>query len=72
MAVSYDGIIVGEYVVDLLVEDTVLTELKTVRALDHAHRAQCPNYLRATGRRICLLMNFGIPRLEVRRIVLDL
>ena len=71
MAVSYDEVIVGEYVVDLLVEDTVLIELKTVRALDLAHRAQCLNYLRATGRRLCLLMNFGTPRLEVRRIILD-
>lgn len=71
MAVVYEGIIVGEYAVDLLVEDTVLIELKAVRTLDLAHRAQCLNYLRATGRRLCLLMNFGIPRLEVRRIVMD-
>lgn len=70
--VVYDGILVGEYFVDLLVEDVILVELKTVRALEDAHRAQCLNYLRATGRHLCLLMNFGKPHLEVRRIVMDL
>jgi GxxExxY protein len=72
ITVSYDGITVGEYFADLLVEDAVLVELKTVRALEDAHRAQCLNYLRATGRHLCLLMNFGTPRLEIRRIVMNL
>jgi GxxExxY protein len=72
MTVAYDGVIVGEYFVDLLVENAVLIELKTVSALGSAHRAQCLNYLRATGMHLCLLMNFGVPRLEIRRIVLDL
>ncbi|HEY1934140.1 MAG TPA: GxxExxY protein [Acetobacteraceae bacterium] len=70
--VTYDGTMVGEYFVDLLVEEAILVELKTARALDSSHRAQCLNYLRATGMHLCLLMNFGAPRLEVRRIVLDL
>jgi GxxExxY protein len=69
ITVAYKGIVVGEYFVDLLVEDSVLVELKTVRALD---RAQCINYLRATGRHLCLLLNFGSPRLEFQRVVLDL
>lgn len=72
VTIKYDGITVGEYFVDLLVEDAILIELKTVRALDEAHRAQCLNYLRATGRHLCLLMNFGMPRLEVKRIVMGL
>jgi GxxExxY protein len=72
ITVTYKGILVGEHFVDLLVEDAVLIELKTVRALDRAHRAQCINYLRATGRHLCLLLNFGTPRLEFQRIVLDL
>jgi len=55
----------------LLVEGAILIELKTVRALDGAHRAQCINYLRATGKRLCLLINFGRPRIEVRRIADD-
>jgi GxxExxY protein len=40
--------------------------------LDRTHHAQCINYLRATGLRLCLLINFGTPRLEFRRVVLDL
>ena len=72
VTITYKGILVGEYFADLLVEDAVLIELKTVRALDRAHRAQCINYLRATGRHLCLLLNFGTPRLEFQRVVLDL
>jgi GxxExxY protein len=70
--VMYDGISVGEYFVDLLVEQEIMIELKTVRQLNSAHRAQCLNYLRATGMHLCLLLNFGGPRLEVRRVVVDL
>jgi GxxExxY protein len=66
--VRYDGIVVGEYAVDLLVERTILVELKAVRALDDIHRAQCLNYLKATGLRLCLLINFGKPRLEFKRL----
>jgi GxxExxY protein len=72
ITVTYKGTLVGEYFVDLLVEDAVLIELKTVRALDRAHRAQCINYLRATGRHLCLLLNFGTSRLEFQRVVLGL
>jgi hypothetical protein len=61
-------VIVGDYAADLLVQDRVLIELKAVRALDNIHFAQCLNYLKATGLRICLLMDFGRPRLQVRRI----
>lgn len=67
--VQYDGIIVGDYVADLFVEQKVLVELKAVKALDSIHHAQCMNYLKATGNTICLLINFGSPKLEVRRIV---
>ena len=70
--VTYDDIIVGEYFVDLLVDDAILIELKTAAKLNVIHRAQCVNYLRATGKRLCLLMNFGTPRLEIRRVVLNL
>jgi GxxExxY protein len=72
MVVRYDGIDVGEYAVDLLVEGAVLVELKAVRALDDIHRAQCLNYLKANGLHLCLLINFGKTRLEVKRIVLCL
>ena len=65
--VWYDDIIVGEYVADLIVEGTVLVELKAVRALDAAHMAQCINYLAATKLPVCLLINFW-KRVEVKRI----
>ena len=72
VSVIYDDVIVGEYAADLLVEAAVIVELKAVRALDDVHQAQCMNYLRATGMHLCLLLNFGKPRLEIRRIVHNL
>jgi GxxExxY protein len=68
ITVEYDGIIIGNYAVDLLVEETIIVELKAVKALDDAHTAQCINYLKATGLHLCLLLNFGKSRLEIRRI----
>ena len=65
---AYKDILVGEYFVDLLINDVLLVELKTVKALDDAHRMQCTNYLKATGLQLCLLLNFGKPRLEIKRV----
>ena len=67
--VLYDGAVVGEYVAAIVVDGAVLVELKAVKALDEVHKAQCINYLKATGRTVCLLLNFGVPSLEVKRIV---
>ena len=67
--VHYKDILVGEYFVDLLINDVLLVELKAVRALDDAHRMQCTNYLKATGLRLCLLLNFCKPHLEIKRVV---
>ena len=72
VTVTYDGVTVGDYAVDLLVQESVIVELKATKAVANIHRAQCINYLRATGLHICLLLNFGNPRLEIKRIVLDL
>ena len=69
IAIRYGGIVVGQYFADLLVESRLLIELKAVKTLDKSHRAQCINYLKATGLPLCLLLNFGRPRLEIRRIV---
>ena len=68
--VFYDEVIVGEYVADLLVENCVLVELKAVNSLEDAHLSQCLNYLKATNLKICLLINFGRPKIEIRRICL--
>lgn len=67
--VKYDGIVVGEYFADLVVQNLVLVELKAVRLLDEVHAAQCLNYLRATRLPVCLLVNFYRPKLEIRRII---
>ena len=67
--VSYDGIVVGQYAADLLVEQTVLVELKVARAMDDIHMAQCMNYLKATGRPVCILLNFGTARIGLKRIL---
>jgi GxxExxY protein len=70
MTVKYDDVMVGEYVADILVEHSVLVELKHARAIDEVYLAQCLNYLRAANLPLCLLINFGKPRVEVRRISL--
>jgi len=61
--------VVGNYVADLLVEGCVLVELKAIKALGNVEMAQCLNYLKATDLRVCLLLNFGQSRVEVKRIV---
>lgn len=66
--VTYRGKKVGDFFGDLLVEGTVLVELKAAKDLDDIFYAQCLNYLRATGKSVCLLMNFGKPELQVRRV----
>jgi len=72
IAVRYDGVLVGDFAADILVEQSVIVELKAVKALNDVHMAQCLNYLKATGHRICLLINFGTPRIDVKRIVHNL
>ena len=68
LVVYYDDVIVGEYTADLIVEDQVIVELKVVGALSDVHVPQCRNYLRATGKPLCLLINFGRPKVEIRRV----
>ena len=72
VTVYYNGVVVGEYVADLVVEDAVVVELKASRALDPAHTAQCINYLKATRLHLCLLLNFARPRLEIHRVAHEL
>ena len=67
--VFYDNILVGEFFADLLVEEKILLELKAVRQLEDLHTAQVMNYLKASGLPICLLVNFGRPKVEIRRFV---
>lgn len=67
--VYFETILVGEYIADLVVDGLVVVELKACEALTSAHRAQCVNYLKASGLGVGLLFNFGSHRLEVRRVV---
>jgi GxxExxY protein len=68
--VTYKGRSVGHYVPDILVEHRVVVELKAVESLTKAHEAQLLNYLKASGKRVGLLVNFTHPKAEVRRFVL--
>jgi GxxExxY protein len=65
--VVYDGVVVGDFVADMLVEDRVLIENKAVQTLGLPHEVQLVNYLSATGIEIGLLLNFGASSLQVKR-----
>ena len=67
--VRYGEEIVGDYIADLPIENSLVVEIKAVSLLSRADQAQCINYLRATGLSVCLLLNFGRPRLELKSIV---
>jgi GxxExxY protein len=70
--VYYDEELVGDYIADLFVEDCVLIELKAVKSIDEIHLSQGMNYLKATGLKVCLLLNFGKPKIQIKRIVNNL
>jgi GxxExxY protein len=71
MPVVYKGKSVGEYFADILVEGEMVVELKCVERLVREHVAQCMNYLRASGKKTCLLVNFEKPKVEWRRVVCE-
>ena len=72
LKVSYKENIVGDYVADILVENQVILELKTVDEIQKIHEAQLINYLKATGLKIGLIVNFKHPRAEIKRLVYEL
>ena len=61
--------VVGQYVADILVDNKIILELKTVDAIADIHKAQVLNYLRATGIKLGLILNFAKPRFEYKRLV---
>jgi GxxExxY protein len=69
--VYFRGQDVGQFKADLVVEGSVLIELKAVQNLDRTHEAQVMNYLRATELEVGLLLNFGSPKPQFRRIVFE-
>jgi GxxExxY protein len=67
--VIYKDVEVGDYSADILVEDKVIVELKTGEAFNPVHEAQLLNYLKATGIKVGLLINFGPQKCEHKRLV---
>jgi GxxExxY protein len=59
---------IGQFFADLLVEDKIIVELKAVTALAPEHQAQVINYLKASEIEVGLLVNFGRPRIEIKRL----
>ena len=68
--VCYFGAVVGDFFADIVVENRILLELKATKAIDEIHQAQLLNYLKATGMRVGLIINFGSPRVGIKRMVL--
>lgn len=66
-----DGTLLGNYYADLLVQSELVVELKAVREVTDEHVAQLLGYLRSSKKRYGLLINFGSPRLFIKRYVLD-
>jgi len=69
IGVTYKGEVVGEYFADIVVEGQVIIELKVVDRLQKIHEAQLLNYLKATGYKVGLLINFTHPKAEIKRFV---
>ena len=69
ITVRYKGVEVGEYFADIIVENQVILELKAIDSLQKIHEAQLLNYLKATGYKIGLLINFTHPKTEIKRFV---
>jgi GxxExxY protein len=70
--VKYDNEVVGEFKADVIVEDTIILELKSVKQVTQAHEVQLVNYLVATGKPVGLILNFGEQKVEVKRKVKEL
>jgi len=67
--VSFEGEIIGEYLSDILVEDKIALELKCCENITDVHRAQTLNYLKATGLRVAIILNFSKTKLEYERLI---
>ena len=72
ITVYYENEIVGEFVADIIVNDTIILELKSVRRIIKAHEVQLVNYLVSTGKPVGLILNFGERKVEVKRKIKDL
>lgn len=69
ITICYKEKVVGEYYADLLVNDCVIIETKAITTLNEIHQAQLLNYLKATNLHLGLIINFGTPRVQIKRMV---
>jgi len=72
ITVRYENEVVGDFIADIVVNNAIILELKSVRRIITAHEVQLVNYLVATGKRVGLILNFGETKLEVKRKIKDL
>ena len=71
VALVYEGRLIGEHRLDLLVAMRVLVELNACKAIEDIHLATARSYLKATGAALALVLNFAKPTLEICRVVLS-
>ncbi len=72
ITVRYENEVVGDFIADIVVNNAIIIELKSVRRIITEHEVQLVNYLVATGKRVGLILNFGETKLEVKRKIKDL
>ena len=69
ITVHFEGEVVGQFFADMLVEDKIILELKVAERISSAHKSQALNYLKATGLKLAIIINFGPTKLENYRVV---
>lgn len=68
--IFYKNATAGMYIADFLIDDKVIVEVKAVNELNQIHTAQLMNYLKATSKRVGLLINFGAAKVNIKRVSL--
>ncbi|HEX2697903.1 MAG TPA: GxxExxY protein [Anaerolineales bacterium] len=69
LPIYYKGKLVGEYIADIVIDNTIILELKAISRLNSSHTAQALNYLTATDLRLAIIINFGSGSLQSQRVV---
>jgi GxxExxY protein len=69
ITIYYNKQIVGEYYADIIVDEQIIIETKAVQSLNEIHQAQLLNYLKATKLPLGLLINFGTPKIQIKRMI---
>lgn len=70
--VKYEGLLLGEHRLDFLIADEIILEIKAVYEINNFHMAQMLSYLKATNKRLGLILNFSRSRLEIKRVAYKL